>query len=114
MNFIRCISVSKEKHFSNKENQLKHLWLRTPEMRTSYGQSIMDLILFGDVVEIEDRYLHTFKRKSGCHLVNDLTLTGINTGEYLRVSTLKRIAIAAGRVIGINENTITMSLERCE
>lgn len=72
----------------------------------------MDLVLFDNVVEIEDRYLHSFKRKSGCDLVNDLTLTGINPGEYLRVSTVKRIAIAAGRVTGINKTTITMSLER--
>lgn len=99
-------------HFLLKENQVKQLWLRTTEMRTTYGQSIMDLVLFNDVVEVEDRYLHNFKRASGCDLVGDLTLTGINTGEYLRVSTLKRIAIAAGRVIGINKNAITMSLER--
>lgn len=72
----------------------------------------MDLVVFGDVVEVEDRYLHTFKRKSGCDLVNDLTLTGISPGEYLRVSTLKRLAVAAGRVIGINKTTITMNLER--
>lgn len=98
--------------FLLKENQVKQLWLRTPEMRTTYGQSIMDLVLFDDVVEEEDRYLHNFKRESGCDLVNDLTSTGINTGEYLRVSTLKRIAIAAGRVIGIKKNSITMSLER--
>lgn len=72
----------------------------------------MHLVLFDNVVEIEDRYLHNFKRKSGCDLVNDLTLTGINPGEYLRVSTVKRIAIAAGRVTAINKTTITMSLER--
>lgn len=72
----------------------------------------MDLIIFNDVVEIEDHYLHNFKRKSGCDLVSDLTLSGIKPGEYLRVSTLKRVAIAAGRVTGITKTTITMSLER--
>ena len=86
--------------------------MRTPETRATHGQSIIDLVLFNDVVEIEDHYLHTFKRKSGGDLVNDLTISGMNTGEYLRVSTLKRIAIAAGRVIGITETTITMNLER--
>ncbi|XP_037024244.1 DNA replication ATP-dependent helicase/nuclease DNA2 [Bradysia coprophila] len=100
-----------EEQMSN-ENQLKYLWLRTPEQRATYGQSIIDLVLSDDVVEVEDRYLHTFKRKSGGDLVSDHTLTGLNTGEYLRVSTLKRIAIAAGRVIGITKTTIKMSLER--
>lgn len=42
----------------------------------------------------------------------DLTLSGIHAGEYLRVSTNKRIAIAAGRVIGITKDSITMRLER--
>lgn len=97
---------------SFKENQLKNLWLRTPEMRTMHGQSIMDLEIASDVVEVEDHYLHKFKRKTGGDLINDLTLTGISTGEYLRVSTLKRIAIAAGRVIGIDKTMITISLER--
>lgn len=72
----------------------------------------MDLIVFDEVIEIEDRYLHKFQRKSGCDIVNNLTVTRINPGEYLRVSTLKRVAIAAGRVLSINKTTITMSLER--
>lgn len=81
-------------------------------MRQTKGQSIIDLVLIDDVVEVEDRYFHNFKRKPGCDLLSDLTLTGITPGEYLIVSTLKRIAVAAGRVIGINKTTITMSLER--
>lgn len=88
------------------------MWLRTPEMRQTYGQSIIDLVVFGNVAEVEDHYIHNFQRKSGCDLVTDLTLTGISPGEYLRVSTTKRIAIAAGRVISINKTTIAMSLER--
>lgn len=81
-------------------------------MRTSHGQSIMDLVIFKNAIEVEDHYLHTFVRKSGEDLVNDLTLTGIKPGEYLRVSSSKRIAIAAGRVMEINKTAIKISLER--
>ncbi len=81
-------------------------------MRTANGKSIMNLVIVNEVVELEDHYLHTFMSKSGGDLVSDLSLTGINTGEYLRVSTLKRIAIAAGRVIEIDKVSIKLSLER--
>lgn len=42
----------------------------------------------------------------------DLTLSGMHQGDYLRVSTKKRIAIAAGRVVAITKDSITMQLER--
>ncbi|KAJ6643748.1 DNA replication ATP-dependent helicase/nuclease DNA2 [Pseudolycoriella hygida] len=100
-----------EEQLSN-ENQIKNMWLRAPEIRAANGQSVINLMVVDDVVEVEDHYLHNFQQKSSSEQVGDLTFTGITPGEYLRVSSSNRIAIAAGRVVSINKNTITMSLER--
>lgn len=74
----------------------------------------------GNVLIENNSFQHTFtlkyssqspaKRKSTN--LNDLTLCGIGVNDYLRVSTSRRIAVAAGRVVDITKKTITLILER--
>lgn len=44
--------------------------------------------------------------------MHDLTLSGMHAGDYLRVSIKRRISIAAGKVVAITKDSITMGLER--
>lgn len=89
-------------------NPNKVLWLETPEHRQRCGRAVIDLTLNPDVQgDKERKYIHEFITN-----VVDLTSFGFNLGNYLIVSTAKRYAIAAGPVLAITENTITLILDR--
>lgn len=88
---------------------MKSMWLETPEHRQMNGHALCDLILNQNVIaESVDTYIHEFSASD-----KDLLSFDFNVGSYLIVSTPKRYAIAAGRVISLQENTITLVLERC-
>lgn len=88
---------------------MKTMWLETPEHRQMNGHALCDLVLNRNVVaDSEDSYIHEFTTSD-----KDLLSFDFNVGTYLIVSTAKRYAIAAGRVISLQENTITLVLERC-
>lgn len=57
----------------------------------------------------ESEYVHEFSTSA-----LDLITFGFDLGSYLIVSTLKRYAVAAGPVVAITENTITLVLDRFE
>lgn len=89
-------------------NQLKSLWIETPESRKQRGQAIIDLSLDANVtIESDEAIVHVFHAQN-----EDLTKRGFSIGEYLIVSTSSRLAVAAGRVRAIEETSIRMCLER--
>lgn len=96
-------------NFSFAVNPNKVLWLEVPEHRQKCGRAVIDLNLNPNVQEdTEGRYIHEFSTN-----IVDLTSFGFSIGNYLIVSTRKRCAVAAGPVIAITENAITLLLERC-
>lgn len=89
-------------------NPNKILWLETPEYRQKCGRAVYDLILSENVIEEQSgEYIHEFRTDSLDFASFDFVI-----GNYLIVSTMKRLAIASGIVIGITQNTITLVLER--
>ncbi|XP_055319976.1 DNA replication ATP-dependent helicase/nuclease DNA2 isoform X1 [Sitodiplosis mosellana] len=93
---------------NKKLNPNKVLWLETPEHRQKCGRAVCDLILNPDVQsDKEGEYIHEFSTK-----IVDLTSFGFSLGNYLIVSTPKRYSVAAGPVIAITENVITLILDR--
>lgn len=89
-------------------NPNKVLWLETPEHRQKCGRAVIDLTLNPNVQgDKEGEYIHEFNTN-----VIDLTSFGFGLGNYLIVSTPKRYSVAAGPVIAITENIITLILDR--
>lgn len=89
-------------------NPNKVLWLEKPEHRQKCGRAVIDLILNPNVQgDKEGEYIHEFSTN-----IVDLTSFGFSLGSYLIVSIPKRYSIAAGPVIAITENSITLILDR--
>lgn len=87
----------------------------TPEKRQKNGRAIINLQLDENVIKESDScFLNKFHRIGGGDgtEVTDLTCVGINVGDYLIVSTTKRLNVAAGRVHALQSNEIVMVLER--
>lgn len=90
-------------------NPNKALWLETPEHRQRCGRTVCDLILNENVVDNQaGEYIHEFR--ADCL---DFASFDFDVGNYLIVSTMKRLAIASGIVIAVTQHTITLNLERC-
>lgn len=89
-------------------NPNKTLWLETPESRQKSGRAVYDLILNENVIEEQSgEYIHEFRSNA-----LDFTSFDFAIGNYLIVSTMKRLAIASGIVVAIAQKTITLVLER--
>lgn len=81
-------------------------------MRQKKRRAIMNLCLDSNVIQESDSlFLNKFRQDVGDSNMN-LTRVGISVGDYLIVSTMKRLNIAAGRVHSIQSNEIVMALER--
>lgn len=101
--------VTLENSESMRQTELKLLWTKTPEERFKRGTSLINLEIFGHVLNDNDEeFIHTFV----CQQKIDLTLTNFDVGDYLIVSTNSRVSVAAGRVIKLTSDAITMCLER--
>lgn len=101
--------VTLENSESMRQTELKLLWTKTPEERFKRGTSLINLEIFGHVLNDNDEeFIHTFV----CQQKIDLTLTNFDVGDYLIVSTNSRVSVAAGRVIKLTSEAITMCLER--
>lgn len=101
-----------EENYSNVRsfvvNPNKSLWLESPEHRQKCGRCVYDLKLNQKVEEERStEYVHEFYTN-----ILDLTSFEFDVGNYLIVSTKKRISIAAGPVISLTKNTITLILDR--
>lgn len=87
---------------------MKSMWLETPEYREMNGNAITNLTLNLNVIaEDSDAYIHEFIANG-----KDLTSYSFGVGSYLIVSSSKRHAVASGRCISVEENTIKLVLER--
>ncbi|XP_055625304.1 DNA replication ATP-dependent helicase/nuclease DNA2-like [Toxorhynchites rutilus septentrionalis] len=112
--FIHWAGLIFLEHEESRRNfKLKHLWTKTPEVRMEMKRAVTNLKLTGRVIRIGDEYFHTFQqnfdhRDASNHDVSSF----FEVDEYLICSTSKRIAVAAGRVIAIGKQDVTMCLER--
>lgn len=108
--------LSLEEREAQKSNLIRNLWLETPEQRQKHGRAVTNLQLDPNVVaESDSHHLNRFSRAAdGCGELVDLTCVGINVGDYLIVSTTKRLNVAAGRVHSLQVDAIVMALERFE
>lgn len=92
--------------------QISTLWTETPQKRQKNGRAIINLRLDSNVIQESDSlFLNKFRQDEGDDKV-DLTCVGINVHDYLIVSTMKRLNVAAGRVHSVQSNEIIMALER--
>lgn len=119
--FIRWAGlIFLEDEEARKGFSIKHLWTKSPEKRHEVGRAAINLRLSGRVIKSVDEYFHTFTFDN--NLNDSLCSSKLPTtkcmfsffeiNEYLICSTSKRIAVAAGRVTGIEKLEITISLER--
>lgn len=82
--------------------------METPSSRHQKGRASIDLKLLPNVErESDNEFVHEFQAK-----VNDSTLSKFSVGQYVIVSTPKRLAVAAGLVRTITKQTISIRLER--
>ncbi|XP_012156985.1 DNA replication ATP-dependent helicase/nuclease DNA2 isoform X2 [Ceratitis capitata] len=107
-----CRLLSFEEQEMRKSNNLRALWTNTPEHRKKNGLAIIDLQLKDATCE-GVHYLNTFVLQyTDDNKDLDLLLSGFAVGEYVVVSTRKRLAVAAGNIVSIAANEVTVSLER--
>lgn len=96
------------------ENELKTIWTEDPVRRQQRRRAVINLKISGKVVGADDgssSFVHTFVAAAST-TDDDFTTSGLSVGDYLRVSSAKRIAIAAGRALAIGQREIVMMLER--
>lgn len=103
-------------YFHSTGNQIRSLWLDTPEQRQKNGRAIINLQLNENVIKESDNcFLNKFSQiagSAGGGETVDLTCVGVNLGDYLIVSTTKRLNVAAGRVHSLKSDEIVIVLER--
>uniref|UniRef100_A0A0K8V5L9 DNA replication ATP-dependent helicase/nuclease n=1 Tax=Bactrocera latifrons TaxID=174628 RepID=A0A0K8V5L9_BACLA len=107
-----CRLLALEEKEMKKANNLRTLWTSTPEQRKKNGVAIVDVQLKN--VTCEGRhYLNNFIiEATGDYKDADLLLSGFSIGEYVIISTRKRLAVAAGSIVNMTSTEITVSLER--
>lgn len=88
------------------------MWTKSLEKREKFGYAIGHLRLDGHVTEDENKYFHTFTRENQENIDSLQSVIAINPGDYVIVSTVKRIAIAAGHVQSFTKTSISILLER--
>ncbi|XP_075155444.1 DNA replication helicase/nuclease 2 [Haematobia irritans] len=121
--FIKwCHLLMMEEKEARKSNFQRALWCHTPDEREQMGRAICGLQIANEgkaIAKHESRYEHRFVIKR--HTQNgstsqetemDLMLYGFSLGEYVIISTAKRLAIAAGPITDIDSKSITVSIER--
>lgn len=93
-------------------NQIHALWTETPQQRQKNGRAIINLRLDANVIQESDSLFLNKLRQDGGEDKVDFTCVGINVNDYLIVSTMKRLNVAAGRVYSVQSDEIVMALER--
>ncbi|XP_059607980.1 DNA replication ATP-dependent helicase/nuclease DNA2 [Phlebotomus argentipes] len=113
--FIDWVHIVLYEEFHEHENfGQERIWLRTPEVRESEGFTLAYLMITNPPTLQSGRYLtdfHVDKSKPRGDKRDCLT-AGFSVGDYLVVSTSKRIAVATGIVQTIDCEHICLSLER--
>lgn len=105
-----CGLLSLEEQEAKKSNYLRSIWRDSPEKREKNRRAITELELKNVETLHEGRYQHCFQLKENSHL--DLTSFEMSLGEYVIVSSTKRVAIASGFIYDLSQRTVTINLER--
>ncbi|GAB0093773.1 DNA replication ATP-dependent helicase/nuclease [Sergentomyia squamirostris] len=84
------------------------IWLKTPEAREAEGFTLANMVLKSSPCIQGSRFVTFFEVGSK----KDCLTAGFSLGDYLIVSTSRRIAVAAGTVLSIESDNISLSLER--
>lgn len=75
-------------------------------------QAIVNLHLSKPGVEVGDKFHHTFTRDVSGTDVNDLRGLGLSSGDYILISTNKRVAIERGYIVDIEASCVKVSTNR--
>lgn len=83
-------------------------------LREENGTGVCNLTVCETVVQEDNRYLHTFRRKNSDEkfALMDLTQSNFSEGEYVIVSTDMRVNVSAGYLKSKSKDTIQMLLDR--
>lgn len=101
--------------FSTESNDTSTIWTDPPEVRAKRRTALVDLYVIGrPIASGDNRYGATFSHifKPGQMAIDETHFAAFAAGDYVRISTRQRCAIAAGRVTAITANTIAVNLER--
>lgn len=103
--------INMESRYKPAIKELKDLWRLPPEKREALGKSLCFLKLAEKVKSVgNESFMHTFqsKNESGRNFID----SGLNPGNYVVVSSDKRVAIASGFISEVSSNAIMVALER--
>jgi len=81
-------------------------------LREKGRQAIANLRLLKPGMEVGGKFHHTFTRGVSGSNVNDLRDLGLSCGDYILISTNKRVAIERGNIIDINASSVEVSTNR--
>ncbi|XP_055678410.1 DNA replication ATP-dependent helicase/nuclease DNA2 [Lutzomyia longipalpis] len=113
--FIDWVHIILYEYFHENETfTQERIWIKTPEVRENEGFTLAYLVIQTQPVLQGSRYVTEFqvdKTKTG-GMRRDCLTAGFSAGDYLIVSTTRRIAVATGTVLSIESQSITLSLER--
>ncbi|EFN73136.1 DNA2-like helicase [Camponotus floridanus] len=96
-------------------NSLSNVWTMSAEKREARGTCICNLKIVGEVVmEQDDRYRHKFARVNiKGETIDDGTFSSSFTEDnYVIISTDAKINIAAGHIMHVSHDTVTVLLDK--
>lgn len=101
---------------SRKDNPVSNMWTKSAEWRQKQNHAICELKINGPVVYDNGKYLHEFVVNHTADATEEdllkFELSGMQIGDFLRLSTRKRVAVANGRLKTIKKDSIAMTLDR--
>lgn len=87
--------------------KLRHIWTKSPAHRAAKGNALINLKIADLVQPMDDgEFIHKLRSEQ------DINSRNFNSGDYVIVSTNNRCAVAAGRILEIQENSVLLSLPR--
>ncbi|ALC48772.1 CG2990 [Drosophila busckii] len=110
-----CGLLALEEQHGNQSPQLRAIWTESAEQRQQQGRAICDLQLPAEHKTrcIDGRYAHKLQLSAAAaSAAVNLTLSGFELGEYVIVSSEKRLAIAAGYITELSARQLCLQLER--
>lgn len=86
------------------------MWTLSPEQRAERNVALIDLAIVGRPIDENNTFVHVFQQAP---TAADRTNFNIfQAGDYLRISSRQRYALAAGRVTSVSAASIAVRLER--
>ncbi|XP_029178736.1 DNA replication ATP-dependent helicase/nuclease DNA2 isoform X2 [Nylanderia fulva] len=103
-----------EELYENNNNSLSNVWTMSAEKREMRGTCICNLKVVNKVMEQDDRYRHKFARVNikGETIENDVLSSSFAENDYVIISTDTRVNIAAGFIMHILHDTVTVLLDK--